>query len=54
MYYALLGRGAETGGFNYWKGLLDGGQATRAQIVPVFLRSDEAVQRVAVSRRAQP
>ncbi len=41
LYYALLQRGAETGGYNYWIGQLDGGFLSRTQVRQQFLTSPE-------------
>ena len=41
LYYALLQRGAETGGYHYWIGQLDGGFLSRTQVRQQFLTSPE-------------
>jgi len=41
LYYALLQRGAETDGYNYWVGQLNGGFLTRSQVRQQFLTSPE-------------
>jgi hypothetical protein len=41
MYYALLQRGAEPTGYNYWVGQLNGGILTRGQVRQQFLASPE-------------
>lgn len=46
MYYALLGRDAETTGFNNWKNALDTNALSRAQVVSGFLRSTESLARI--------
>ena len=46
MYYAILGRQADNGGFTYWKSQLDSGQQSREQVVNGFLRSNEGIARV--------
>ena len=46
MYYALLGRASEQGGFAFWDGKLERNEATREQVVRSFVRTPESVQRV--------
>jgi hypothetical protein len=41
LYYALLQRGAELAGYNYWVGQLNGGILTRGQVRQQFLSSPE-------------
>jgi hypothetical protein len=41
MYYALLQRGAETAGYNYWVGQLNSGILTRGQVRQQFVASPE-------------
>jgi len=41
LYYALMQRGAEPGGYSYWVGQLNGGFLTRAQVRQQFLTSPE-------------
>jgi alpha/beta superfamily hydrolase len=41
LYYALLQRGAETAGYNYWVGQLNGSSLTREQERQQFLTSPE-------------
>jgi hypothetical protein len=41
LYYALLQRGAELAGYNYWVGQLNGGILTRGQVRQQFLASPE-------------
>ncbi len=45
MYYALLGRAADTAGFNDWVNRLNTG-TSRADVVRDFLRSEEGLNRV--------
>jgi Domain of unknown function (DUF4214) len=45
MYYALLGREAETAGFNFWMNNLANGMS-RETVVQNFLRSEEGLNRV--------
>jgi len=45
MYYALLGREADTGGLNNWLNQLNSG-TNRATLVQNFLRSEEGLNRV--------
>lgn len=49
MYFALLGRNAEPAGFNTWKAALDSNQYSRGQVVDLFVRSPESIQRVVTS-----
>ncbi len=46
MYHALLGRAADTAGFNDWMTKLTGGGWTRDGVVTFFLRSEEGLNRV--------
>jgi Domain of unknown function (DUF4214) len=41
LYYALLQRGAETAGYNYWVGQLNGSLLSREQMRQQFLASPE-------------
>jgi uncharacterized delta-60 repeat protein len=41
LYLDLLGRPGESGGLTFWSGLLDGGQATRIQVVQGIQQSAE-------------
>jgi Domain of unknown function (DUF4214) len=47
LYSGFLRRGADLGGFNGWKALLDGGSQTRAQLMEGFIGSPEFSSRVA-------
>jgi hypothetical protein len=50
LYYALLQRGAELAGYNYWVSQLNSGTQTRAQVRQQFLLSPEmAVQSAAIA-----
>ena len=49
MYLNLLGRdGHPDSGFNFWRGVLDNQQASRAQVVASFMESAENVSNAAV------
>jgi Domain of unknown function (DUF4214) len=48
MYYAILGRQAETNGFNYWVGQLTAG-TPRSTAAAQFIFSQEAIDRVVKS-----
>ena len=41
LYYAMLQRGGDLPGFNYWLAQLNGGTRTRAQVRAQFLASPE-------------
>jgi hypothetical protein len=41
LYQNVLARGADTGGLTYWRGQLDGGALTRAQVLASFSESAE-------------
>ena len=45
MYYAILGRQADTAGFNGWVNALNGGM-TRQTVVNAFVRSSEGITRI--------
>jgi hypothetical protein len=46
IYYGLLSRSPEAGGFTYWKGQLDSNALTRTQVLGSFLNSPEGLNRV--------
>lgn len=46
MYYAILGRQADTAGFNNWLTALNAGSLTRQDVVNGFVRSREGIDRV--------
>jgi predicted outer membrane repeat protein len=45
MYYAILGRQADSAGYNGWLNALNGG-ATRQSVVSAFVRSQEGITRI--------
>jgi len=47
LYYALLQRGAEPVGYNYWVGPLNGSVLSRDQVRQQFLASPEGMARIA-------